>query len=146
MKIKQNMPRAPFSRALVLIFLVLFISMGSSPGGALADNCQGGAGCFKCAELPHRHVPGTPADMEDSDCRTAGQDSTCGIQTGQIPDDLQGIVSTDRSQHKPHTGIFAPASDEDGQTRLAKAFVPPLLLSDSGGAVPIYLLNQSQLC
>ena len=146
MNIKRHIYRAPFPRVLVFIFLALFISMGLSPDGSIADDCKGGADCFICVELPHRHVPGTPADMEDSDCRTAGQDSTCGIQTGQIPDNLQGIVSTDRSHHKPHTGIFAPASDEDGQTRLAKAFVQPFLLSDSGGAVPIYLLNQSQLC
>ena len=133
-------------KALVLIFLALFISIGLSPGGALADNCQGGVDCFKCAERSHRHVPGVAAGIEDSDCRTSGQDSTCGFEAGQIPDEFQGIVSSDRSYHQAHTGIFAAASDEYGQIRLPDEFVPQFLLSDSGGTTPIYLLNQALLC
>lgn len=141
MNIKLNI-----SKTIVLIFLALFISMGLSPGGALADNCQGGAGCFICAELPHRHVPGAVAGMADSDCQTAGQDSNCGIQTSQIPDDLKGIVSSVRSHHQVHTGIFAAVFDEYAQTRLTAEFFPQFLLPDPGGTVPIYLINQSLLC
>ena len=146
MNIKLNIFKALIRKASVLIFLVLFISISFTPGGALADNCQGGADCLKCAELPHRHVPGTVAGMEDSDCRTAGQDSRCGFETRQIPDEFQGIVSSDRSYYQAHTGIFAAASDEYGQTRLPDEFVPQFLLSDSGGTTPIYLLNQALLC
>jgi len=131
-------------KALVLIFLALFISMGFSPGGALADNCQGGAHCLNCAELPHRHVPG--AGMEDPDCGTTGQDSTCGFEAGQTPDEFPGIVSSVRSHQQAHTGIFAGVSAEYAQTRLTAEFVTQLLLPDSGGTVPIYLINQSQLC
>lgn len=141
MNIKRNI-----FKALVLIFLALFISIGLSPGGALADNCQGGADCFKCAERPHRHVPGAAAGMEDSDCRTASQDSTCGFEAGQIPDEFHGIVSSVRSYYPVYAGIFAAASDESRQIRLNGEWVPPLFLSGSDGTVPIYLINQSQLC
>lgn len=133
-------------KALVLIFLALFISMGFSPGGALADNCQGGAHCFDCAELPHRHAPGAGAGMEDPDCGTTGQDSTCDFEAGQIPDEFPGIVSSVRSHHQAHTGIFAAVSAEYVQTRLTGEFVTQFLLPESGGTVPIYLINQSQLC
>lgn len=146
MNIKQSISKALFRKALVLFISMLFISIGLSPGGALADSCKGGADCFKCAELPHRHVPGAMAGMEDSDCRTTGQDSTCGFQNSQIPDEFQGIVSFVRSHSQSHSGIFAAATDEYAQTRQTAEFVTQFLLSDSGGSVPIYLINQSQLC
>lgn len=133
-------------KALVLIFLVLFISIGLSPGGALADNCQEGPDCFKCAEIPHRHVPGAAAGMEDPDCRTTGQDSTCGFEASQIPSEFPGIVSSVRSHQQAHTGIFAAVSAEYAQTRLTGEFVTQFLLPDSGGIAPIYLLNQALLC
>jgi hypothetical protein len=84
--------------------------------------------------------------MEDPDCRTAGQNSTCGFEASQNPKEFQGIVSSARSYHQEHSGIFAAVSDEYGQTLLQKEFVLQFLLSDSGGAIPIYLRNQALLC
>jgi hypothetical protein len=135
-----------FLRKTLSIILIVCISIGFSIGSALANSCQGGADCIICAELPHRHVPGAGADMEDPDCRTAGQNSTCGFEASRNPDEFQGIVSSVRSYHQAHAGIFAAVSDENGQILLPKGFVSQFLLSDSGGAAPIYLLNQSLLC
>jgi hypothetical protein len=84
--------------------------------------------------------------MEDPGCPLGGQNSTCGFETSQAPDEFRGIVSSVRSYHHPYAGIFAVVSDEYGQTLLPKEFVPQFLLSDSGGAAPIYLLNQALLC
>ena len=84
--------------------------------------------------------------MEEPDCRTTGQDSTCGFEANQNLDEFPGIVSSVRPHHQTHTGIFAAVSDEYVQTRLTGEFVTQFLLSASGGTVPIYLLNQSQLC
>ena len=136
----------PFCRTAICIILMLFISIGFSFGAALANSCQGGADCLICADLPHRHVPVAEAEMEDPGCRPAGQNSTCGFETSQAPDEFRGIVSSVRSYHHPYAGIFAAVSDEYGQTLLPKEFVPQFLLSDSGGAAPIYLLNQALLC
>ena len=125
---------------------MLFVSISFYPGGAIADNCQGGADCLKCAELTHRHFPGAVADMGDSDCRTAGQDNRCGFETSQIPDEFQGIISSDRSYYQAHTGIFAAASVEYGQNHLPDEFVTQFPLSDPGGTAPIFLLTQALLC
>jgi len=145
MKLERSILK-PFCRTAICIILMLFISIGLSFGGALADNCQGGADCLNCVELLHRHVPGATAGMEEPDCRTTGQDSTCGFEANQNLDEFPGIVSSVRPHHQTHTGIFAAVSDEYVQTRLTGEFVTQFLLSASGGTVPIYLLNQSQLC
>jgi hypothetical protein len=63
-----------------------------------------------------------------------------------LPDEFRGIVSSVRSYHQVHAGIFAAVSDEYGQALLPKEFTPQFLLSDSGGTAPIYLLNQALLC
>ena len=146
MNIKLNIFKALIRKASVLIFLVLFISISFTPGGALADNCQGGADCLKCTAPAHSHVPGTHMDMAPHGCQPADQNSTCGFETSQIPDEFQGIVSSDRPYYQAHTGIFAAASDEYGQTRLPDEFVPQFHFSDSGGTAPFYLLNQALLC
>ena len=145
MNLKLNIHTA-FLRKALSIILIVSISIGFSIGSALANSCQGGADCLICAELPHRHVPGAGAGMEDPDCRTAGQNSTCGFEASRNPDEFQGIVSSVRSYHQAHAGIFAAVSDENGQILLPKEFVSQFLLFDSGGAAPIYLLNQSLLC
>ena len=145
MNLKLNIHTA-FLRKALSIILIVSISIGFSIGSALANSCQGGADCLICAELPHRHVPGAGAGMEDPDCRTAGQNSTCGFEASRNPDEFQGIVSSVRSYHQAHAGIFAAVSDENGHILLPKEFVSQFLLFDSGGAAPIYLLNQSLLC
>lgn len=98
-----------------------------------------------CAALPHGHMPGA-ADVENPGCAPAGQNSTCGFEAGQDPDEFRGIVSHDRTYNQTHTGIFAAASEEYNQTHSSDEFVPQFLLSDSGGTSPIYLLNQTLLC
>jgi hypothetical protein len=143
LKLSINAATAVLRKTLSII-LIVCISIGFSIGSALANSCQGGADCIICAELPHRHVPG--AGVEDPDCRTAGQNSTCGFEASRNPDEFQGIVSSVRSYHQAHAGIFAAVSDENGQILLPKGFVSQFLLSDSGGTAPIYLLNQSLLC
>ena len=134
-----------FLRKALSIFLIVFVGIGFSFGGALANGCQGGTDCLICAERPHGHVPGVPKDMENSGCQPDGQNATCGFEAGQDPDE-RGIVSAVRSYHQWHDGIFAAVSDEYGQTLLPKEFVPQFLLSDSRGTAPIYLLNQTLLC
>jgi len=145
MKLERNILK-PFCRTAICIILMLFISIGFSFGAALANSCQGGADCLICADLPHRHVPVAEAEMEDPGCRPAGQNRTCGFETSRNPDEFRGIASSVRSYHQAHAGIFAAVSDEYGRIRLSKEFVSQFLLSDSGGAAPIYLLNQSLLC
>jgi hypothetical protein len=135
-----------FLRKALNIILIVFMSVGFSFGGGLAGNCQGGADCPVCNELPHGHVPGEAADMENPGCPPDGQNSTCGFEASRNPDEFQGIVSSVRSYHQAHAGIFAAVSDENGQILLPKGFVSQFLLSDSGGAASIYLLNQSLLC
>ncbi len=136
----------PFCRTAICIILMLFISIGFSFGGALANSCQGGADCFICAELPHGHVPVAAAEMEDPGCRPVGQNSACGFETSQNPAEFQGIASSVRSYHPVNTGIFSAASDRYDPALLPGEFISQFRLSDSNGAVPIYLLNHSLLC
>ena len=145
MNLELNIHTA-FLRKALSIILIVFMSVGFSFGGALAGNCQGGADCPVCAQLPHGHVPGAAADMENPGCPPDGQNSTCGFEASQDPDEFRGIVSAVRSYHQAYAGIFAAVSDEYGQTLLPKEFVPQFLLSDSGGTAPVYLLNQALLC
>jgi len=138
--------RAPFLPKALSIIMTVLMGIGFSIGGALANSCQGGVNCPVCAEMPHGHVPGTTAGMEKPGCPAGGQNSTCGFEAGRGPDELRSIVSSVRSYQQAYTGIFAAVSDEFGQNLLPKEFVPQIQLSDSGGATPIYLLNQSLLC
>jgi hypothetical protein len=84
--------------------------------------------------------------MAPHGCQPGEQNSTCGFETSQSPDEFHGIVSTARSYHQADSGIFAAASDVYGQFRVPGEFISQLPLSDSGGQTPIYLLNQSLLC
>jgi hypothetical protein len=136
----------PFGRKVICIILVLLTVIGFSFGSAAANSCEGGADCPICANLTHGHVPGAAADMENPGCPQDGQNSPCGFEASQDPDDFRGMVSAVRSYHQVHTGIFAAVSDEYGQTLLPKEFVLQFLLSDSGGTAPIYLFNQALLC
>ena len=145
MKLDKKMLK-PFCRKLVCIISILSVSIGFALGGALANSCQGGADCLKCAEVTHRHLPGAVAGMGDSDCRNAGQNSRCSFETSQIPDEFKGIISSDRSYYQAHTGIFATASDEYCKTHLPDEFVEQFSLSNSGDTTTIYLLNQALLC
>ena len=145
MKLVKKMLK-PFCRKFVCIISILSVSIGFAFGGALANSCEGGADCLKCAELTHRHLPGAVAGMGDSDCRNAGQDSRCSFETSQIPDEFKGIISSDRSYYQAHTGIFAAASVEYGQNHLPDEFVTQFPLSDPGGTAPIFLLTQALLC
>ena len=104
--------RTAFLRKALNITLALFISLGFSFSGALADNCQGGIDCLVCAELSHGHVPGAVANIENPGCTPIGSNSTCDIEANQNPDKFRGIVSPVRSYHPWYTGIFAAVSDE----------------------------------
>jgi hypothetical protein len=137
---------SPFLQKALSIILAVFMGIGFSFGGALANSCQGGADCPVCVKLPHGHVPGAAAGMETPGCPSGEQNSTCGFEANQDPAEFRSIVSSVRSYRQAHAGIFASVSDEYAQTLLPKEFIPQILLSESGGAAPIYLLNQSLLC
>jgi hypothetical protein len=145
MKLEKSILKS-FCRTAICIIAILSVSIGFAFGGALAENCQGGAACPVCTERPHGHVPGAAADMENPGCPSGGQNAACGFEASQDPDEFRGIVSSVRSYHQVHAGIFAAVSDEYGQALLPKEFTPQFLLSDSGGTAPIYLLNQALLC
>jgi hypothetical protein len=134
-----------FLRKALSIFLIVFVGIGFSFGGALATGCQGGADCLICAEQPHGHIPGTAASMENPDCPSGGQNSPCGFEASQDPDEFRGIVSAVRSYHQAYAGIFAAVSDEYGQIFLPNELAPQFLLFDTSGTAPIYLLNQTLL-
>jgi hypothetical protein len=145
MNLKLNIRKA-FARKAIRIIFVLFISIGYPLSGAMADSCKGGVACLDCTEAAHSHVPGTQAGMAPHGCQPAEQNSTCGFETGQNPDEFHGIVSSARSYHQTYSGIFAAGFDEYGQSRFPGEFISQFPLSDSGGQAPIYLLNQSLLC
>jgi hypothetical protein len=145
MNLKLNIRKAFFRKAICISF-VLFISISFPLSGAMADSCKGGVGCLDCTEPAHSHIPGTHTDMAPHGCQPGEQNSTCGFETSQSPDEFHGIVSTARSYHQADSGIFAAASDVYGQFRVPGEFISQLPLSDSGGQTPIYLLNQSLLC
>ncbi len=83
--------------------------------------------------------------MENPGCPPGGQNSTCGFEASQALDEFHGIVSSVRSYNPVNTGIFTAASDGYGLSLLPGEFISQFLLSDSDGAVPIYLQNQSLL-
>jgi hypothetical protein len=135
-----------FLRKALSIFLIVFMGIGFSLGGVLADNCQGGTDCPVCANLTHDHVPGAAADMVNPGCPLDGQGSNCGFEAGQEPEKFRAIVPTVRSYQQSYSGIFAAVTDEFGQSLFPKEFIPQFPLSDSGGTASIYLLNQALLC
>jgi hypothetical protein len=135
-----------FSHKALSIILAVLISIGFSFGGAMANSCQGDADCPVCVEAPHGHASDAAPGVQDPDCPPAGQNSTCGFEASQDPDGFRSIVSPVRPYRQVYAGIFAAVSDEYGQIFLQKEFVPQILLSDSDGAAPIYILNQSLLC
>ena len=145
MKIELNI-LTPFGQKSIFVILILLTGIGFAFGSAAANSCEGGADCPVCAGLPHGHVPGAAADMERPGCPPDGQNSTCGFETGREPVEFHAIVSTVRSYHQSHSGIFAAVSDEYSQTLFPKEFIPQFLLSDSGETAAIYLLNQALLC
>lgn len=145
MKIELNILK-PFGRKSICVILILLTGIGFAFGSAAANSCEGGADCVFCAKLTHGHVPGAAADMENPGCSPAGKNNTCGFEVSQDPNEFRGIVSSLRSYHQVDAGIFAAVSDKYGQALLPKEFVLLFLLSDLGGATPIYLLNQSLLC
>jgi hypothetical protein len=134
-----------FCRTAICIISMLILSIGFSFGGALASNCQGGAGCLVCAELPHGHVAGRTADMQNPGCTPGGQNGSCGFEAHQDPDEFHGIVSSVRSYNPVNTGIFTAASNGTVPSLLTGEFISKFVLSDSDGAVPLYLQNQSLL-
>jgi len=138
--------RPGFFQKVLSIMLAVLMGIGFSFGGALASSCEGGTDCPVCAEFPHGHVPGAAMDMQSPGCAPDGQNSPCGLETGQDPDKVHSIVSPARSYQQGHAGIFAAASDEYGQPLFSKKSIPQILLADSGRPTPIYLLNQSLLC
>ena len=138
--------RPGFIKKALRIMLIVLMGFGFPIGGALASSCEGGADCPVCAELPHGHVPAAAADMQSQGCAPVGQNSSCGFETGKDPDIFHSIVSSARSYHQAHAGIFAAVSAKFGQPLLAKEGIPQFLLSDTGRPIPIYLVNQSLLC
>lgn len=84
--------------------------------------------------------------MADPVCPPDGQNSPCGFEASQNPDEFFAIFSPVRAHHQGYAGIFAAAFNEFGQIRFPKVFVPQFLLSDSGGTASIYLLNRSIRC
>jgi hypothetical protein len=145
MNLKLNI-RKGFSRKAICFSIVLFISMSFPFSRAMADGCKGGVGCLDCTEPAHSHVPGTQMDMTPHGCQPAEQNSTCGFETGQSPDEFYGIVPSARAYHPVYSGIFAIAVDDYGQFSVSGELISQFPLSDSGGQAPIYLLNQSLLC
>jgi len=145
MKLELNILK-PFGRKSICVILILLTGIGFAFGSAAANSCEGDADCVVCAKMTHGHVPGTVTDMERPGCPPGGQNSTCGFETSQRPDEFHGIVSSARSYHPAYSGIFAAGSDEFGQFRVPGEFISQFPLSDSGGQAPIYLLNQSLLC
>ena len=145
MKLELNILN-PFGRKSICVILILLTGIGFAFGSAAANSCEGGADCLVCAKMTHGHVSGTATDMARPGCPPDGQNSSCGFEAGRDPVEFRGIVSTVRSYHQSHSGIFAAVPDEYGQTLFPKKFVPQFLLSDSGDTAPIYLLNQALLC
>jgi hypothetical protein len=143
MKLERNILK-PFFRTAICIISILFISIGFSFGGALAGNCQGGPDCLVCAELPHGHVPGAGKGMANPGCPPGVQNSTCGFEASQNPDEFQGIASSFRSYNQVNIRIFTAASC-GYLSLLSGEFVSQCLLFDSNGAAPIFLQNQSLL-
>jgi hypothetical protein len=101
MNFKINI-RKVFSRKAICIIFVLFISISFPLSGVMADSCKGGVGCLDCTEPAHSHVPGTQMDMAPHGCQPAEQNSTCGFETSQNPDEFHGIVSSARSYHQAY--------------------------------------------
>ena len=145
MSVKSKI-RKGFARKAICIGFVLLISISFPLSGVMADSCKGGVGCLDCTEPAPSHVPGTHTEMAPHDCQSAEQNSTCGFETSQRPDEFHGIVSSARSYHPAYFGIFAAGSDEYGLFHIPGDFISQFPLLDSGGQTPIYLLNQSLLC
>jgi len=127
MNVKLNI-RKGFSRKAVWFIFILFVSISFPLSGAMADSCKGGVGCLNCAEPAHSQAPGTHTDMAPHGCQAAAQNSTCGFETSQSPDEFHGIVSSARSYHQGYSGIFAAASDEYGLVHIPGEFISQLPL------------------
>ena len=135
-----------FSRKAICIAFSLLIVLSFSAGGVLANSCQGGPDCLKCAAATHPHMPGMDADMVNHGCQSAEQNRSCGFEAGPRSDEFDSMATVAKSGTHPYSGIFSAASDEFDQAHLHKGFITQFQYPDRSELTPIYLLNESLLC
>jgi hypothetical protein len=145
MNLKLNILNV-FSRKTLWIAFTLLMGFSFSAGGVLANSCQGGADCLICATAAHPHLPGMDVEMVNPGCQSAGQNRSCGFESGHRPDEFDSMAAVAGSGTQPYSGIFSAASDEFDPTHLHQGFITQFHYPGRGELTPIYLLNQSLLC
>jgi len=134
------------SRKAHCLAFVLLIALSYSAGGVLANSCQGGPDCLKCAAAAHPHIPGMDVEMVNQGCQSPEQNRSCGFETGHSADEFDSMAAVVKSGTHPYPGIFSAASDQSDQAHLYREFITQFQNSDRSKLTPIYLLNLSLLC
>jgi hypothetical protein len=144
MELKLNIPGA-IARKAFCIILVLLISLNFLVGGALANNCHGGADCLICAGSMHPQLPETEMGMASDGCQPVAQNSSCGFEGSPGPNKFFGIIPAVIPDNNEAGGIFNDVS-ADGSVHVTGEFLPQTIISGTGRSTSIYLINNSLLC
>jgi len=145
MKLKLNIQTVITNKTLI-IPLILIFSVCLLTVSAFAGGCEGGAGCFKCGQMNHRHAAIPETGFLPSGCQPGMSNSACGISASPLFDGLDFLISAIRmDNHQDSSTPVGPVIEYNADL-FSKKTISPDQPSVVTAAPPIYLRNLSFLC
>ena len=145
MKSKLNIQTVITNRTLT-IPLILIFSVCLFMTSAFAGGCEGGAGCFKCGQMNHRHAAIPETGFMPSGCQPGMSNSACGISASPIFDSLDFLISAIRTDNHQDSSIPAGPAIDYSTDIFSNSSISAVHSSVVATVQPIYLLNLSLLC
>lgn len=145
MKIKSNIRSALLRKAGCIAFILL-ISVNFAFGNVISNHCQSDPDCANCIAAVHSHMPGTMAEMENNTCSSGDKNTTCGYETGAVPEGANRIALTVRSNPHELSGFIVAGSDINTRPNPSGTVSLQFDSPPANGTIPIYLLNDCLLC
>ena len=138
--------RTGFMNKILGIPLILIFSVCLFMTSAFADDCEGGANCFKCAQMEDRHPAGPETGFTPTGCQSGMSASACDLTAGNIYDGRNFLISAVRvDTHQNSDAATGPAMEESTDL-FSQKMASPGQPSVVTAAPPIYLSNLSLLC
>jgi hypothetical protein len=130
----------------LIIPLILIFSVCLFMTSAFAGGCEGGAGCFKCGQMNHRHAAIPETGFLPTGCQPGMSNSACGISASPLFDSQNFLISTIRVDNHEDSSIPAGLAIDYNADLFSKRTISPDQPSVVTAAPPIYLRNLSFLC